>query len=164
MTVNFPIHDNAANIAAGWRWIAAHPGEAVVLSVDHIYDTLFGVAAWPTYGNDTWLWSHVSQYLFLALLFVPVVLVWSGIARRGPRAALTSRTALVTAPIVALLVTVAIATGEVRYRIPFDVFFIAMACAFFTGDLARVDGARISRSLRRGATSRSRAERGISAT
>ena len=141
VTVNFPIHDNAANIAAGWRWIAAHPGEAVVLSVDHIYDTLFGVAAWPTYGNDTWLWSHVSQYLFLALLFVPVVLVWSGIARRGPRAALTSRTALVTAPILGLIVTVVIATGEVRYRIPFDVFFIAMACALFTGDLARVDGA-----------------------
>ena len=34
-----------------------------------------------------------------------------------------------TAPIAALLVTVVIATGEVRYRIPFDVFFIAIACA-----------------------------------
>jgi len=142
VTVTFAIHDNAANVAAAWRWIADHPGQAIVLSIDHVFDTLFGVAAWPTYGNATWLWSHLSQYLFIALLFVPFVLVWSGIAKRGLRAALTSRTALVTAPIVALLVTVAIATGEVRYRIPFDVFFIAMACAFFTGDLARVDGAR----------------------
>ena len=141
VTVTFAIHDNAANFAAAWRWIAAHPGEAIVLSIDHIFDTLFGVAAWPTYGNDTWLWSHLSQYLFIALLFVPFVLAWAGIAKRGLRAALTSRTALVTAPIAALLIAVVIATGEVRYRIPFDVFFIAMACAFFTGDLARVDGA-----------------------
>ena len=137
VTVTFAIHDNAANFAAAWRWIAAHPGEAIVLSLDHIYDTLFGVAAWPTYGNDTWLWAHLSQYLFIALLFVPFVLACAGIAKRGLRAAVTSRTALVTAPIAALLVTVAIATGEVRYRIPFDVFFIAIACAFFTGDLAR---------------------------
>jgi len=146
VTVTFAIHDNASNFAAAWRWIAAHPGEAIVLSIDHIFDTLFGVAAWPTYGNDTWLWSHLSQYLFIALLFVPFVLAWAGIAKHGLRAALTSRTALVTAPIAALLIAVAIATGEVRYRIPFDVFFIAMACAFFTGDLARVDGTAGRRS------------------
>ena len=154
VTVTFAIYDSAANIAAGLRWIAAHPGEAIVLSIDHIYDTLFGVAAWPTYGNETWLWAHVSQYLFIALLFVPFVLAWAGIAKRGLRAAVTSRTALVTAPIAGLLVTVVIATGEVRYRIPFDVFFIAIACAMFTRDLARVDGSRASRS---------RAERGSAA-
>ncbi len=146
VTVTFAIHDNAANVAAAWRWIAAHPGQAIVLSLDHIYDALFGVAAWPTYGNDTWLWAHLSQYLFIALLFVPFVLAWAGIAKGGLRAAVTSRTALVAAPIAALLVTVAIATGEVRYRIPFDVFFIAIACAVFTGDLARVDGTAGRRS------------------
>ena len=148
VTVTFAIHDNAANVAAAWDWIAAHPGQAIVLSLDHIYDVLFGVAAWPTYGNETWLWAHLSQYLFIVLLFVPAVLAWSGIARRGLRAAMTSRTALMVAPIAALLVTVAIATGEVRYRIPFDVFFIAIACAFFTGDLARIDGAPVSPSER----------------
>ena len=53
---------------------------------------------------------------------------------------MTSRTALVLAPVVALTITVAIATGEVRYRIPFDVFFIVIACAYASRDLARVDG------------------------
>jgi glycerol-3-phosphate dehydrogenase (NAD(P)+) len=31
-------------------------------------DTFFGVAHWPTYGNPTWAFAHLSQYLisFLA--------------------------------------------------------------------------------------------------
>jgi len=32
------------------------------------------------------------------------------------------------------------ATGEVRYRIPFDIFLIAIVCAAISGDLRRVDG------------------------
>ena len=44
------------------------------------------------------------------------------------------------APIVALTITVAIATGEVRYRIPFDIFFIVIVCAYVVGDFARADG------------------------
>jgi hypothetical protein len=68
------------------------------------------------------------------------VLACAHLSKRGWRACLTSRTALVLAPIAALTVTVAVATGEVRYRIPFDIFFIVLACAYVVGDLARVDG------------------------
>ena len=39
----------------------------------------------------------------------------------------------------ALAATVAIATGEVRYRIPFDIFFIVVACAFVVGELRNQD-------------------------
>ena len=60
--------------------------------------------------------------------------------RRGLRQALVSRTALVFAPIAALMITVTLATGEVRYRIPFDAFFITIACAYLVSDLTRVDG------------------------
>jgi hypothetical protein len=138
--VPFTMTDSAANAAAAWRWIFAHPGEAIVLSLDHVYDTFFGVAAWPGYGHPTWPFDHFSQYVFFVFLFVPTLLAGRRVLKRGARAALTSRTALVIAPILALAVTVAIATGEVRYRIPFDVFFAAIACAFFVGDFARVDG------------------------
>src|SRR5262245_36029320 len=139
LDVPFPMTDGAANAAAAWKWIVRHPGEAIVLSIDHVFDTFFGVAHWPTYGNPTWAFAHLSQYVFIILLLAPMIFACAAILRRGWRAALTSRTALVLAPIAALILTVAIATGEVRYRIPFDVFFIILACAYATRDLARVD-------------------------
>jgi 4-amino-4-deoxy-L-arabinose transferase-like glycosyltransferase len=139
--VPFSMTDGAANKAEAWRWIARHPGEAIVLSLDHVYDTFFGVAMWPTFNHDSWPYASLSQYLFIVLLFVPALFACGGIFRRGLRATVLSRTALVMAPIAALAATVAIATGEVRYRIPFDVFFIVIACAYFVGDVARVDGA-----------------------
>jgi hypothetical protein len=144
--VPFAMTDNAANNAEAWRWIAAHPGEAILLSLDHVYDTFFGVAMWPGYGHPTWPFAHLSQYLFVVLLFIPALLACTRLARRGLRVALSSRTALVLAPILAVAITVAIATGEVRYRIPFDTFFIVLVCAYAVRDLARVDGLAVSPS------------------
>ena len=134
--VPFTITDGPANRAEAWRWIAAHPGESVVLSLDHIYDTFLGPAMWPSFEHGSWPFAQLSQYVFLALLFIPTLFVGAALAKRGARVFTTSRTALVLAPIAALAVTVAIATGEVRYRIPFDVFFIAIVCAFAVGDFA----------------------------
>lgn len=143
--VPFSITDGAANRDEAFRWISDHPGEAIVLSLDHVYDTFFGSTMWPTLNGNRWPLGHLSQYIFIALLFVPTVLAWATVLRRGPRAALTSQTALVTAPLVALTITVMIATGEVRYRIPFDVFFICLACATLTRELTRRDDAAPAR-------------------
>ena len=133
--------DTAANSKEAWRWIFAHPAEAVMLSLDHVYDTFFGPTAWPTFNGPSWPYAELFQLLFVLFLFVPAVFACARVLRRGGRAAVTSRAALVVAPIAALAITVAIATGEVRYRIPFDIFFIVLAGALFSGDLARVDGA-----------------------
>jgi hypothetical protein len=138
--VNFSMTDGAANKAEAWRWIGKHPGEAIVLSLDHIYDTFFGATMWPTLNSGSWPYANLSQYAFIVFLLVPTVLACARVGKRGLRGALTSRTALVMAPIVALAITVAIATGEVRYRIPFDIFFIAIACAYVVGDVSRADG------------------------
>ena len=140
--VPFQYNDSEANSREAWRWIGAHPAEAAVLSLDHIYDLFFGSGMWPGYGHPTWVWTHLSQYIFLAFLFVPLVPICAGILRRGWRTALTSRTAMLLAPIAALTLTVAYATGEVRYRIPFDIFLIAIVCSAVSGDLKRVDGPR----------------------
>jgi 4-amino-4-deoxy-L-arabinose transferase-like glycosyltransferase len=137
--VPFTMTDSAANADEALRWIRRNPGEAIVLSTDHVFDTFFGVAYWPGYENPTWTFAHLSQYVFIVFLFGPLIFACAPILRRGARAALTSRTALVLAPIAALIVTVAFATGEVRYRIPFDIFFITAACAYATKDLARID-------------------------
>jgi len=138
--VPFPLTDSPANAAEAWTWIGKHPLDAVVLSLDHVYDTFFGVAAWPSYATGAWRWAHLAQYTFLLFMFVPTVLICERLLRRGLRHALTSRTLLVLSPLMALAVTVAIATGEVRYRIPFDLFFIVVVGAFAVGDLRRVDG------------------------
>jgi hypothetical protein len=139
-TVPFSMTDSDRNKAEAWRWIGKHPGEAIVLSLDHIYDTYFGASAWPTFNSGSWPYTNLSQYAFIIFLFVPTVLACARLAKRGLRPALTSRTMLALAPIAALTIIVAIATGEVRYRIPFDIFFIVIACAYVVGDLARVDG------------------------
>jgi len=138
--VPFPLTDTPANAAEAWKWVGQHPLDAVVLSLDHVYDTFFGVAAWPSYATTAWRWAHLAQYTFLLFLFVPTVIVCERLLRGGVRHVLTSRTLLVLSPLVALAVTVAIATGEVRYRIPFDLFFIVTVAAFIVGDLRRVDG------------------------
>jgi hypothetical protein len=137
--VPFAMSDNAANSREAWRWIVGHPGEAIVLSIDHIYDTFFGVAMWPGYGHPSWPLAHLSQYAFIAFLFIPLLLAGAAVLRRGARAVATSRTALVLAPVAALTITVAFATGEVRYRIPFDVFLMIVVCAYASGDLRRID-------------------------
>lgn len=134
--VPFPMTDNAANSAEAWRWIHAHPLDAITLSLEHVYDTFFGAAMWPTFNDAFWPYAYLAQYAFVLFLFIPVALACAAILRkRGLRAFLQSRTALLLAPVGALAFTVAVATGEVRYRVPFDIFFIAIACAFAAGDL-----------------------------
>jgi peptidoglycan/LPS O-acetylase OafA/YrhL len=117
---------------------------------------MFGPVMWPTMNNSkTWTLAAASQFAFILLLFVPTVLALARVTRRGLRRALVSRTALVFAPIAALMLTVTLATGEVRYRIPFDAFFITIACAYLVGDLVRVDGGEVTPSETPAAQSRS---------
>jgi hypothetical protein len=137
--VAWSITDNAANSAEAWRWIRAHPFDAIVLSLDHVYDTFGGSAMWPSFGHPSWPFAHLFQYVFLILMFIPTLFACGRIAREGARVFLVSRTALVLSPVLALALTVAIATGEVRYRIPFDVFFIAVVCAVASGELRSKD-------------------------
>jgi hypothetical protein len=99
---------------------------------------------WPTMNSPRWPVAALSQFLFVLMLFVPTVLATAYVLRRGLRAALTTRTAVMLAPIGALLFTVMLATGEVRYRIPFDIFFITIACAYMVSDLKRLDGKAVS--------------------
>jgi hypothetical protein len=145
--VPFPMTDNAANTAEAWRWIFAHPVDAIVLSLEHVYDTFFGGAIWPTFNDAFWPAAYVAQYAFVAFLFFPTLLACATILsaglraglRRGLRALAVSRTALLLAPVAALVFTVAVATGEVRYRVPFDIFFIVIACGYVVGDVRRRD-------------------------
>jgi 4-amino-4-deoxy-L-arabinose transferase-like glycosyltransferase len=131
--VPFALYDGPANAAEAWRFIGAHPLEALVLSLDHVFDAFFGVAMWPSFQSDTWLYADLSQWLFVVGLLLPSLWVLAKLARA--RRLLESRALLVLSPVFGLVVTVMIATGEVRYRVPFDLFFIAVACALAVGEL-----------------------------
>lgn len=130
VSVPFPITDSAANAAAAWSWVRDHPVAAIVLSLDHVYDAFFGSGMWPTYETPFWCYADLSQHAFVLLLFLPTVLALNTLVRKGVRTFMTNQILLVLAPVAALAVVVALATGEVRYRIPFDVFFIVVTCAY----------------------------------
>jgi 4-amino-4-deoxy-L-arabinose transferase-like glycosyltransferase len=137
--VPFPIYDNRANAAEAWRWVKANPFEATVLSFDHVYDTFFGSVMFPSEVGNGWMWAYLAQPLFVLCLLLPTTFVLMRLAQRGFRALLGSRALLVFSPVIGLIVTLLIATGEVRYRVPFDLFFIVVACALLTGDFQRTD-------------------------
>jgi hypothetical protein len=137
--VPFAIYDASANVAAAWGWTKAHPFEAFVLTFDHVYDAFFGAVMWPSDEGNGWMWGHLAQPIFLCCLLLPTLFALSRLSRRGLRAVLSSRTLLVLSPVIGLVATLMIATGEVRYRIPFDLFFIVVACSLLTGDFQRVD-------------------------
>ena len=130
--VPFDVTDGPANTATAWRWIGAHPGEAVVLSCEHVYDLFCG--SLPTPGVDTasWVPMEASHFAFLLLLLLPSVLLAFDIVKtRGLQTFLGSTEALVGAPIAGLVAAVFVATGEARYRIPFDPIFVLLAIQAF---------------------------------
>lgn len=142
----FAFYDSGANATEAWHWIKAHPMEATVLTFDHVYDAFFGTVMWPSDAGGQWTWAHLAQPVFLICLLLPTMFALRQVSRRGLRALLGSRTLLVLSPVIGLIVTLMIATGEVRYRIPFDLFFTAVTCALVTGDLNRVDSANSAAS------------------
>ena len=95
----FSMTDSAANEAEAWRWIGKHPGEAIVLSLDHIYDTFFGVVdvadvQQPARGRTRTCRSTRSSSSCSCRRCSRAPVSRSA----ASRAALTSRTALVAAP------------------------------------------------------------------
>jgi hypothetical protein len=131
-TLPFAVHDPVRNRALAWSWIRAHPAEAVVLSLEHVYDTLLGTRCWPSY-YENWGKSVVEVFhmLYVGLVLFPALLVCVDAARRdGLRGFLGSPELLLLTPILGVLVAVFLSTGEARYRIPFDgaLLILALAC------------------------------------
>lgn len=124
----WPPYDTRANLALAKRWVSAHPWLAVRLSFEHVADLVAGRTLWPAaelWGVD---WGVVWQWLF-RLLVLPaallrIVVMLPAMIRFEPRAAPEW---LLVAPLVGLAATAFLTIGEVRYRVPFDPFFIILA-------------------------------------
>jgi hypothetical protein len=103
-----------------------------MLSIEHVYDALGGSTAWPPNVTDGWIQSQLSQYGLLFFFMIPSVWLCVEAAKKGGlRGTLGSKEFLVVSPVLGLIASVAVATGEARYRIPFDGLFIIVGSQFY---------------------------------
>jgi hypothetical protein len=131
-TVPFSLTDGPKNSREAWKWIRANPTEALLLSFEHVYDLLGGSFPWPGIWGDHWHEVETSQIAFMYLLFIPsIVLAVEALRARGLRGLLRGPELLVLSPIFGVMLAVFIATGECRYRLPYDCVFIILAMEFY---------------------------------
>lgn len=132
--VNFKLTDGPQNSATAWKWIGEHKIEAFVLSCEHVYDTFCGGLPWPSIADAAWPASEGFHFLYLIFLLVPSLAQCLDVVRKqGFRKFLESRELLALSLIFGLVAAVFAATGEPRYRIPYDSIFIVLAIRFYSG-------------------------------
>ena len=132
-TYRFGPYEAAPNYAAGWDWIRRNPGEAFLLSLEHVFD-LFAIALpWPGYFRSYARWTSFFNQVFMALILLPALLHLF----RSRRELWEARPELLGDLIVALAgcsiyILAFFFLGEGRYRIMYDGFLILLAArAFF---------------------------------
>lgn len=136
--VPFSITDHEQNMEAAWRWIDNHKLEAAVLSVQHVFDMFAPNAPWPTIWTGEWPQAQAQMYLFVVFLIWPSMLLLFDIGTvNGPLAVLRSTELALASVLVGVSVGVFIATGEPRYRLPFDCVFIVLGVQFYRRMLKR---------------------------
>jgi len=130
--VPFAITDGEQNSQAAWDWIRKRKVHAVVLSSEHVFDTMGATLPWPAVATKYWAGVQGAQYLFLLFLLFPAVVRCLDIAReQGVWPMLQSRELCLLSPLFGVMLAVFIATGEPRYRIPFDGLIMLVAIQFY---------------------------------
>ncbi len=130
--VPFLITNQEMNNKYAWNWVRGNPGQALVLGVEHIWDSFGGSYAWPPAATAVWAWSYAFHFLFLGfVLFPALVLLTDVLRKRGVMGLMRSDEMLVVSPIIGVCVAVFAATGEVRYRVPWDGLFMILAVEFY---------------------------------
>ncbi len=130
--VPFLITNQEKNAEYAWKWIGEHPGEAVVLSFEHIWDCFGGSYPWPANSTGMWPGSYATHHGFLFLVLFPAMILLVDVLRKGGvLGLLRSVELLIVSPIIGVCVAVFLASGETRYRIPWDGVFIVLAVELY---------------------------------
>jgi hypothetical protein len=130
--VPFLITNQKKNAEYAWKWVGEHPGDALVLSIEHVWDCFGGSYPWPANSTGLWPGSYASHYAFLFLIIFPaMVLLVETLRKRGVIGLLRSVELLIFSPVIGVAVAVFVASGEVRYRIPWDGVFIVLAVELY---------------------------------
>jgi hypothetical protein len=136
--VGFSITDSEQNLATAWDWIMTNKVEALVLSVQHIFDLYSVNAPWPVIWTPEWPTAQAVMYLFMMLIIWPACLLLFDMARSsGPVRMFQSIEFALFSVTFGVMLAVFIATGEPRYRLPFDCVFIILGVQFYRRMLAR---------------------------
>ena len=134
----FSITDSEQNFATAWDWVTGSPDKALVLSVQHIFDLLTPNAPWPTIWTPEWPFAQAVSYLFVMVMAYPAFLLLFDIVRSsGVGGLFRSIEFAILSILFGVMLGVAIATGEARYRLPYDCVFIILGVQFYRRVLAR---------------------------
>ncbi len=130
--VSFSITDSKQNFDTAVDWINGSPTKALVLSVQHVFDLFSPNAPWPTIWTPEWPLAQATMYLFMILLIWPTcLLLFDTFRSRGLVSMLRSTEFSVSSVLFGVMLAVFIATGESRYRLPFDCVFIVLGVQFY---------------------------------
>ncbi|MFO0616462.1 MAG: hypothetical protein U0414_27970 [Polyangiaceae bacterium] len=130
--VPFLITNQAENNKAAWDWVKKNKGEALVLSFEHVWDSFGGSYPWPPNATKIWPFSYAFHFLFLVFILFPALVRLTDVLRdRGVVGLLRSDEFILLSPIFGVCAAVFLATGEVRYRIPWDPVFFLLAIEFY---------------------------------
>lgn len=130
--VPFLITNQEENNKAAWDWIRKNRGEALVLSFEHVWDAFGGSYPWPPNATKIWPFSYAFHFLFLVFVLFPALVRLTDVLRdRGVVGLLRSDEFILLSPIFGVCAAVFLATGEVRYRIPWDPVFFLLAIEFY---------------------------------
>lgn len=130
--VPFLITNQAENNKAAWDWVKKNKGEALVLSFEHVWDSFGGSYPWPPNATKIWPFSYAFHFLFLVFILFPALVRLTDVLReRGVVGLVRSDEFILLSPIFGVCAAVFVATGEVRYRIPWDPVFFVLAIEFY---------------------------------
>ena len=136
--VGFSITDGEKNATVAWDWVRANKLDAAVLSVQHVFDLFSSNAPWPVIWSSEWATAQAHQYIFVVFLIWPCLLLCFDLARcYGVVALLRSKEFILLSVVFGVMLAVFIATGEPRYRLPFDCVFIIVGVQFYRRLAAR---------------------------
>ena len=130
--VQLAITDQPRNSEYAWGWIRQNPGRALVISLEHVWDSIGGTYPWPAIITDQWTGGYAAHFLFLICLALPALTVLVDLLRqRGVFALLRSMELAVVSPIFGVCAAAFATTGQVRNRIPWDGVLIVLGVQFY---------------------------------
>lgn len=130
--VPFLITDSKKNYEYAWKWIKKNPWQSLVLGFEHVWDAFGGSLTWPAVATSYWPHAQAAHYGFLAFLLFPTFMLLVDVARkRGVVGLIRSMELAVFAPLFGVILSIFVATGETRYRIPWDATFLILGMEFF---------------------------------
>jgi hypothetical protein len=132
VTFNFGVYDAPRALQEAWQWSTNHAVEAVLLSIEHVFDLFVGSIPWPSSATRFNGLANLYQQIYLVFILLPACIYLWGHARPMMRMDQSSvGSALLLLPLLGLMIAAFLTIGEPRYRIPYDGFTIIFAaCAY----------------------------------